>query len=269
MEISNTGKLTSEIPVHTSDLKVLMYHHIVNDRRVARDHWSCVHVDRFRKHLEWLERCGFTTITLDDYRLAMNGSLTLPKKPIILTFDDGYHNVYRYAFPVLQEFGMKAVVFVLGDRNRKTNDWRYEEPVTPLLEGRQILEMHLAGFEIGSHSLTHSKLTEVSPEETWNEIYYSRMILESLLNAPVRSFSYPYGLLNNPIKKMVADAGYLTGCGVYTGPPDFYTDQYDIRRITIYNRTGVMGMLLRTCTPYQHFDWIKMKTKQRLRPDGK
>lgn len=265
MEISNTGKLTPDLPVHSTDLKVLMYHHVVHERRVARDHWAIVHVDTFRKHLEWIERCGFTTITLEDYRLSLNGSLTLPKKPIIITFDDGYLNIYRYAFPILQEFGMKAVIFVLGDRNRKTNDWRYEEPVTPLMDGRQILELHLAGFEIGSHSLTHTKLTEAKPEMSWNEIYYSRMTLESLLNAPVRSFSYPYGLVNDSVKKMVADAGYLTACGVYTGPAEFYNDPYDIRRITIYNNTGVFGILLRTCTPFQHFEWIRMKTKQSLK----
>jgi len=267
MEISNAGKLTSPIPIHTTDLKVLMYHHILNDRHVVRKHWNCVHVDRFRQHLEWIERCGFTTITFEDYRLALNGELPLPKKPIVLTFDDGYLNIYNYAYPILQEFGMKAVIFVLGDRSRKNNDWGYEEPVVQLLEGRHILEMHLAGFEIGSHSLTHVRLTVAPPEVTWKEIYYSRMTLESLLNSPVRTFSYPYGRLNDTVKKMVADAGYLTGCGVYTGPPEFYADQYDIRRITIYNRTGVPGILLRTCMPYQHFDWMRMRTRQTLRSE--
>lgn len=268
MEISNTGKLTSAIPIHTSDLKVLMYHHIVDDRYDMRKYWNCVHVDKFRKHLEWIERCGFTTITLEDYRLALNGDISLPKKPIILTFDDGYLNIYKYAFPALQEFGMKAVIFVLGDLNRKVNDWSYEEPQAELMEGRQILEMHLAGFEIGSHSLTHEKLTQAAPEMIWKEIYYSRMTIESLLNAPVRTFSYPYGLVNETVKKMVADAGYLTACGVYTGPPDFYADQFDIRRITVYNRTGTLGILIRTCLPYQHLDWMRMKTKQTLRAEA-
>ena len=95
-------------------VKVLMYHRVVEDKAISDAHWSCVYVEDFRRQLELLDRWGFTAITFEDYRLFQSGELNLPKKPVILTFDDGYLDTYTVVFPVLQEYGVKAVVFVLG-----------------------------------------------------------------------------------------------------------------------------------------------------------
>ena len=83
-----------------ASIKVVMYHQIVSDEDPAPPMWYRLPVGRFHEHLEWLDRRGFTTITFEDYRLFRQGILNLPKRPVILTFDDGYYDNYAYAFPL-------------------------------------------------------------------------------------------------------------------------------------------------------------------------
>jgi peptidoglycan/xylan/chitin deacetylase (PgdA/CDA1 family) len=247
-------------------IKVLMYHRIVSDERLSHAHWTCVHVRDFRRQLELLDRWGFTTITFDDYNLYLAGELNLPRKPVILTFDDGYRDVYENAFPLLQEYGMRGVVFALGNRLIKTNVWDQAVGLrtAPLMDGQQLLEMHAAGFEIGAHSMSHPKLPALSTEAAWQEITRSRMLLEILLNSPVRSFSYPYGGVNESVKRMVADAGFTIACSVFTGPGTFGMEPYEIRRIAISSNTSTAGFAMRLLMPFQHYGWMRWKVSEVL-----
>ncbi len=153
-------------------IKVLMYHRIVNGDYVSPgEREFCIDAKVFRKHLRILERLGYSTITFNDYDLFKRGELNLPRKPIILTFDDGYLDTHEHALPVLREYGMKAVVFVVADPQVRMNDWDsgYDITPAPLMTPDQILELHAAGFEIGSHSLTHPRLTQVPRDAAWRK----------------------------------------------------------------------------------------------------
>ena len=257
---TNNGRHRMENP---GAIKVLMYHRIVRDPELARRHSFCLHMDEFQRHLEWIDRWGFTPITFEDYRLFADDQLVLPRKPIIITFDDGYLDTYDVAFPILQEFGMHAVVFVLGDRSLTTNVWDSgtSMPPTQLLNNHHILEMAAAGIEIGAHSLTHVRLTELDSHAAWEEISRSRILLEILLNLPVRTFSYPYGLVNPSVKKMVETAGFQHACSVWSGPPTFGKDNYELRRISILNSTTTSGLALKIVTPFQYYNWMQWKMR--------
>lgn len=262
-QFGNDKTSSEEIP---GNLKVLMYHRIADDERLCQAHWTLVHLKAFRSQLELLDRWGFTAITFDDYRLFLEGELNLPRKPVILTFDDGYLDTYENAFPLLQEYGMKAVVFAIGNQQIKTNVWDRSLglPTGPLVDGKQLVEMHAAGFEIGAHSLNHVKLTTLTGDEAWQEISCPKTILESLLNSTVRSFSYPYGLVNGKIKRMVADAGYTFACGVCTGPASFGVEPFEIRRIAVPGTMGPVGFGIRLLTPFQRYEWIRWKARESL-----
>ncbi len=252
--------------LNNHSIKVLMYHKLVEDEKLAELHWTNLSVEQFHKHLILLDRWGFTPITFKDYLLYSNGDINLPKKPVIITFDDGYVEVYKYAFPILKEFGWNAVAFVLGDRKIKTNLWdqNLDIEVSSLLTNDQILKMHEAGFEIGSHSLTHARLNSVPLNTAFLEINNSKINLQSLLNSEVISFSYPYGALNSTIKMMVYNADYKLACGVFTGPPKFGEDKFDIRRITITNTTSSFAFALKILTPYEYYEWVGSKTSQSI-----
>jgi peptidoglycan/xylan/chitin deacetylase (PgdA/CDA1 family) len=248
-------------------IKVLIYHRVSDSEKLCAELGSlCVHVGRFRRQLSILDRWGFTPITFRDYQLFRAGKLNLPKKPIIITFDDGYQDVYEFAYPLLREFGMSAVVFALADPKIRTNTWDHTRGISdaPLMVDRQLVELHEAGIEIGSHGMAHRALPYIPKEEAREEISRSRMLLEILLNSPVLSFAYPYGLANEAVKKMVQEAGYLTGCGVYTGPGTFGVDDFDVRRILIPASTGTAGFCLRVFAPYQHYASLKWNFKSLL-----
>jgi peptidoglycan/xylan/chitin deacetylase (PgdA/CDA1 family) len=267
--MTDNGSMTQEPAAIGSPekIKVLAYHRVVKDdvlspsaRRFATN------VEVFRSHMRILERNGFTAITLRDYDLFLAGELNLPRRPVIITFDDGYLDTYEVAFPVLREYGMKAVVFVVADPKMRVNSWERHasDKPAPLLSPAQVLELHQAGMEIGSHSLTHRRLTEIPRDEAWDEISRSRVLLEILLNAPVKSFCYPYGLVNSEVRDLVRDAGYSVGCGVYTGPPRFGADRFDIRRIEPSCSEWTLLFRSQVLLPYEKLDWLRYQTKKLL-----
>jgi peptidoglycan/xylan/chitin deacetylase (PgdA/CDA1 family) len=218
--------------------------------------------DQFRKQLESLDRWGYTSITFADYLLIRSGELSPPRKPIVLTFDDGYADTFTTAFPILQEFGMRAVVFVAADPSLTLNVWDDAEEWSrsDLLNESQILQLHDAGFEIGSHSMTHARLPLISREKAWEEILHSRMRLEILLNSPVQSFAYPYGLYNDTLKQLVQEAGYKIGCAVGSGPRRLYTDSYEIRRIGVSNARGPVRFAMKVAGPYPTYRSLTGRT---------
>jgi peptidoglycan/xylan/chitin deacetylase (PgdA/CDA1 family) len=244
-----------------------MFHRIVPDNAHSTGAQISLPVSMLRQKLEFLERHGFTAVTLRDYDLYVRGELFLPARPIILTFDDGYLDTYELAFPLLQEYGMKAVVFVLADRNAKTNSWDSTDisPRVQLMGDKEILELHRAGFEIGSHTLTHADLTALPRDAAWEEISRSRQLLEILLNDRVRAMAYPFGKLTPELKEMVKGAGYAFGCGAWSGPLAFQRDPYEIRRILIHERNGMAGFAMQVLGPYQQYRWALWKAQTFMR----
>lgn len=244
-------------------IRVLMYHHISRDRKFVMKHRRiAVHVDEFKLHMEILQRLGYTTITFKDYSLFLENKINLPKKPIIITFDDGYESIYNEVYPIMENYGMTGVIFALGDKEIKYSLWDFPniEP-QPLLKEQQLIELHEAGFEIGSHSLTHPDLTTLSREKAWDEISRSRMLLEILLGAPVSSFAYTYGKSNPLIKELVKEAGYKIACATYSGPPIINKDHFEIRRILISGNQSLTNYAIKLVPTYIYIEWLRWKLK--------
>lgn len=243
--------------------KVLMYHRIVKNHSQKNANPFSIGENEFRQQLRMLERFNFTPITFEDYYLYLRNELTLPKKPIILTFDDGLEGVYEIAFPVLCEFNMRAVVFVMGDRTLRKARWYKgtEGEDCPLITDQQIVELRSEGFEIGSHGMTHTPLSGLKRKEQEAEILESKNSIERLLGEQIYTFSYPYGLHNRSAQSIVKQAGYHFACGVYTGPPQFGSERFDIRRLAIKYDIKTVSFLLRVLTPYQYAEWLYGKVR--------
>lgn len=242
----------------TSNIKVLVYHRVVNDELLRRVHWSCVSTQQFRRHLELLDTCGFTPITFRDSLLASSGALRLPKKPVILTFENGYQSTYQHVFPLMKEFGYNGVVFALGNRTLKTDDWnsRLGLPVQQLAQDDELIEMHAAGFEIGSQSLTNADLTKLTSRAATQEIALSKEVLENIIKTNVISFSYPYGAVDQHTKGLVRNAGYHIGCGIEDGTPSFGSDPFHIRRLNMTSSTNSLSFTFRMLTSNEQSEWI-------------
>ena len=251
------------------DVKIFRYRHVVPDGTHASK--VAIPATEFRRQLELLDRWGYTTVTLRDIKLAAAGELYLPKKPVVLTFDRGYREVYDVAYPLLEEYESTAVVFAAADRTirRATLDREPAIGVSPLLEDRQLLEMHAAGIEIGSHGMTSARLIRLVPAAAWEEITGARTSLEQVLGAPVISFAYPYQEVTLLLKRLVAEAGYLFACGGPSGSSELAADPYDIRRTEIRRDTGLLGFGLRVLNVYEHLESLKNKSFASLSKVGR
>ena len=265
--VENIAVRRLNVTKEQNHIKVLLYHRIVDDGPAGRIQWSNVSVSLLRRHLELLNSWGFTPITFSDYRMAACGELRLPKRPVILTFALGGRDTYRLAFPLLKEFGVNGVVFAVGDRRIRGNEGNREIGFDgELLAGDdELAEMHGAGFEIGSCSMTHPDLRRLPEQEAWEEIAGSKAALESILQAGVCSFAYPFGAVNGRLKAMVARAGYAFGCGIDSGPPVFGADPFNIRRIAITGTANTLRFAVTMLTPYELSEWARSRPDVAIR----
>ena len=191
-------------------LPILMYHKI--DRLPpppgARHPRNYVLPEQFAAQLAALRRWGYQTISFGDWLAYRRGAGALPRRPIILTFDDGYRSTYEIAWPLLQRHGSTATVFLVSDLIGKTNAWDADEIQEPLLGPAEIAEMRAGHIEFGSHTKTHAALTTLPLPRAQAELRDSRTALERLVGDPVRVLCYPYGKHNPAVRTLAREAGY-------------------------------------------------------------
>ena len=233
------------------EIPVLMYHRVVEKAVTNSKYNVFITKADLESQLQSLKNRGFDTVTFEDL-LARRVGL----KPVILTFDDGYDDNYLNLFPLLKKYGMKAVIYLLGNRRHRNNFWDIPqgEPEAPLLREKQIREMDESGrVEFGAHSMDHARLTELKPAGIEKQVAGSRKALEAFLKKPVVSFAYPYGLFNPMVKKITAQAGFRFGIAVDNGPVRFGEDLMEIRRVHMPVHTSPFGFWKKTSGFYHRY----------------
>ena len=175
-------------------LPALLYHR-VGDPIPGTHPDLTVSVETFTRHLRWLSRRGYTGITPTEWNEWRLGRRLLPRKPILITFDDCYADLTYSALPILRSYGFCATVFVVTQRVGELNDWDGEggARLGRLMTAGDILRWSRAGIEFGAHGRTHCDLTTLAASEMTQEVVGSRTDLEQILDKPVRAFAYPYG----------------------------------------------------------------------------
>lgn len=174
---------------------------------------------RLRAHVEELLARGHRPVSFSDAVLASSGRV------FAVTFDDGYRSVVERAFPVLDELGVTATVFVptdyIGGATAAwpgTDQWldtRHAGELTPMSwDELRLLAEH--GWEIGSHSRSHARLVQLGDADLKEEIAGSRAELEHRLARPCTSLAYPYGEANERVITAAAAAGYQAACTLTT-----------------------------------------------------
>jgi peptidoglycan/xylan/chitin deacetylase (PgdA/CDA1 family) len=185
------------------NIPVLTYHKVTNQRDFGI---NSISPHQFEKQLNIILELDYTPIT---FKGLLNNP-SLPPKPIIITFDDGYHCVYENVLPILNKYNTKAVIFVISNYIGKDNTW---EPL-PLqrkfrhLTSKQLIDLHNNGFEIASHSANHLFLPLYGIKTIKNEIASSKVVLQEIIKDEVLCFAYPYGFFNENIIKIVRESGY-------------------------------------------------------------
>ena len=247
-------------------LPVLMYHKIP-DAPPATKHQIFVTKDNFAKHLAFFKSRNFTPITFADYLQFSRGERPLtefPRRPLVLTFDDGYRDNYTNLLPLMQQYGYRGVLYLLGDFAVDHNQWDLAadpaEPRADLMDEAQKRAFVAAGWEIGAHTLSHPHLTALPLPEAAAEIQRSKASLETTLRTEVVSFAYPYGDLNEDLKAAVRAAGYAFGVATDTGGLHLEDDRMQVFRVNMFPHETTSSLFKKTSPWYrQYHRWKRGK----------
>jgi peptidoglycan/xylan/chitin deacetylase (PgdA/CDA1 family) len=226
----------------STSLAILMYHKV--DRILPGTRYPGNHVlpEAFDEQLAELKRRNYQSITLEQWIAYKEKRGGLPRRPIIITFDDGYRSTYHTAWPILRRYGFSATVFLVASLIGKTNAWDVEERQEPLLSESEIREMQRGAITFGSHTQSHRALTRIPVEDAARELADSRAMLESLLDKPVTTLCYPYAKQNRTIRALAQKAGYNAAVIGRGGTNRVWTDQYALRRIKVDTSTTVSDL---------------------------
>ncbi len=216
---------------------MLLYHKVDEVPPGVRHPEIYVTPEQFAEQMRILRRLGMRTVTLPEYVAYRRGEGTLPPRPVVVTFDDGYRSNYEVAFPILQRFACRATIFVVPGLFGGTNVWDPDEPQEPLLHPCEIREMQRAGIDFQSHTRTHARLTTLAPSEALCELRSSRCALEQALGAPVRAVAYPWGAYDDTVLRLAEEAGYDAGCIVRRRTNFDHTPMLALRRIGVWRST--------------------------------
>lgn len=201
-----------------SDLLALCYHALSPGWPAALSTTP----ERFAEQLHDLRRRGYEGVRLSDLATRPPSG-----KAVAITFDDGYRSVDTLARPILDEVGWPATLYVptdwIGRDEPMTwpgiDDWLggpHEQELLPL-GWDDVRRLRDSGWEIGSHTCSHPRLTEIGDEELARELVTSREICERELGA-CESIAYPYGDVDQRVVAAAAVAGYRTGAALPVRP---------------------------------------------------
>jgi len=170
----------------------------------------------FAQQMKFLHDDGYSTIECDTMPQGArrDGAGASTPKSVIITFDDGYADFYRYAFPILAEYGFTATVFVISGL-LKAERTCFKQ--TECLNLSEVRELHSRGISIGSHTVSHPELKRLPQDAVERELSGSKKALEDALGAPVKSFAYPFAFPEADRRFVGMMAGILEKCGYENG----------------------------------------------------
>ena len=211
-------------------LPVLTYHKVGPRPRGVRLKGLYISPRLFSQQMAELRKNNFTSATLGE---VAERAVALQRR-IVITFDDGWRNVFEHALEPLAKNRLRAIHFLVADRLGRTNEW--DQPVgevqEPMMDAAQVREFLAAGHEIGSHTLTHPFLTRLPRAAAREEMSASKKKLEDLFGRPIAHFCYPYGDWNPQIRDLVVESGYRTACAADFGVNSADVSLFELKRIT-------------------------------------
>jgi peptidoglycan/xylan/chitin deacetylase (PgdA/CDA1 family) len=214
-------------------------YHAVEDEAHPRP-YKHLHVTKteFEWQMRSLKKRGYQPITFEALLSAQAGTTTLPPKPVILTFDDGYDDLFANAFPVLTELQFPYTVFLVSSLVGKTNEWVASEGLTPfpLLPWDRIKVMQATGFaSFQPHTITHPHLADMPLREARREMSESRDVLAQELGTAMDVFCYPFGSFNEGVADAAREIGYKCSVTTQFGRARKGDDPMMLPRVSIYH----------------------------------
>ncbi len=223
-------------PGATVTVPILMYHYLSAPPFGADEIRLDLSVNpaQFESHLAYLRQAGYETISMKQLAFALSGRADLPLKPIVITFDDGYRDNYKNAYPLLRKYGYTGTFFIFN-YPIDTNNVDY-------LTWEMVIEMHKAGMEFGSHSYSHPNMRGKDVDFLVYEILGSKEAIEKRTGESVRFFAYPSGRYDNLTIRVLKSANFWGAVTTQWGAEHSYTDRFEILRVRVSGDDSVQNL---------------------------
>ncbi|MFC8274759.1 polysaccharide deacetylase family protein [Streptomyces sp. NPDC057271] len=213
-----------------------MYHAVDHEPAPATRRLS-VSPEAFAVQMAVVADRGFTALTTAELAESWRTGRSLPARPVLITFDDGYEGVHRHALPVLAKHGFASTLFVSTSWLRGEHD--EGGALDTMLDWDQVRELAAAGTEIGGHTHTHPQLDQVDERRLWYETLRCRELVREELGRAPMSFAYPYGYSDRRVRRTVRAAGYAQALAVGNGTARRRQGPYALERLTVRRSTGI------------------------------
>ena len=201
-------------------IPILMYHSISDD---DPNNNLLVPPSMFEEQMAWLEANEFTAMNLDEALDAMETG-KVPKRPVVITFDDGYSDNYTNAFPSLKNHGLKATFFVITDG---VDDGYY-------MSSEMLKEMQSNGMSIQNHTANHLELDKLSREDAYDTIKRGQDFLRNNIGSDANYLCYPVGKYNSETIEIEKELGIKAATTTQGGISSIGDGLYQLKRVRIY-----------------------------------
>lgn len=200
-------------------IPILMYHSISDE---DPNNNLLVPPAMFEEQMAWLEENDFTAMSMDEVLEAMETG-KVPKRPIAITFDDGYSDNYTSAFPSLKDHGLKATFFVITDG---VDDGYY-------MSSDMLKEMQGAGMSIENHTANHLELDKLSREDAYDSIKRGQDFLRSVIGSDGNYLCYPVGKYSDETIEIAKELGIKAATTTQGGISSINDGVYQLKRVRI------------------------------------
>ena len=227
-------------------LPILCYHRFAENCKSS----NCMPAHVFEGQMRYLKENNYRVITLGEFCDFLQYRHSLPERSVVITIDDGYRSAYDIAYPILNEFGFKAALFIY------TNYVGISEGA---ITWDQLREIKARGFEVGAHTVTHCDLTKAEEgeddqaylERIRRELMVSKQIINEELKQDTVYLAYPYSNYNQRVLHIAEEAGYKLGLTVERGGNPFFADPLTLKRDPVIKKD--MDTFLRRLKPFHEF----------------
>lgn len=211
--------------INSVEVPIIMYHSILKDENMWNDYvLSPVELE---KDLVWLRENDYKTVFINDIVEFVNGDNELPKKSVVLTFDDGFYNNYYYVFPLLKKYNAKATISIVGSYSEFACEEANPQPAYSYLDWDNINEMRKSGLvefanhSYNLHSLDNRRGTVKDKGESYEnyrhvlltDIFKNQHLIEDFCGFTPNIFTYPYGLTCEAGERLIKNSGFNATLG--------------------------------------------------------
>jgi peptidoglycan/xylan/chitin deacetylase (PgdA/CDA1 family) len=254
---------------HRTRIPILMYHGVREGLRTKHPYFETnTSPILFELHMQFLRENGFVAAHLDQAveAIAANERGT---QYVVITFDDGYRDFYTHALPVLEKYGLKATMFIVTGR---TGNAPIRRDDCEFMTWAEVRELSRHGVEIGSHTVSHPELYNMTESQVEDELRLSKRTIEDNLGAPVRSFAYPFAFpeqdqrFTATLQKLLKGNGYQSGVSTVVGTAGREHSRFILPRlpVNLYDDLTLYAAKLEGAYDWVHAPQFLYKTVKRF-----